>query len=184
MSKHEEPSFSDDDEQNPLMTEKELREACLYAAAIVVAAFSLGCEFKDCTLDDIGAVWRSPSTRIAIEYPEDWRWKFGIFPVVGAIHEAGAAAVCKQRDIGLCRINSYTAPGASALLNDPTIWATIKALARFIQDNDEDHGCHGALGTACHEPGDEDSYAITLMRSMGVRPGYGWKILRPDEEDS
>jgi hypothetical protein len=40
-----------------------------------------------------------------------------------------------------------------------------------------------ALGTACHEPGDEDSYAITLIKSMGVFPGYGWRIMSPDADE-
>ncbi len=181
MVKHEEPRFSDDEEQRPLMAEKELRDACLSAAAIVVVAFSLGCEFEDCMLDDDGYPWPTATTRIEFKYPTEWRWKFGIFPVVGAIHEAGAAAVCKQHDIGLCRINNDFR--TAQLLDDPTIWATIKALARFIQDNDEDHGCYGALGTACHEPGDEDSYAIALIKSMGVFPGYGWKIMSPDADE-
>ena len=95
MLKPEEPRFSDDEEQRPLMAEKELRDACLYAAAIIVVAFSLGCEFEDCMLDDDGYPWPTATTRIEIKYPEDWRWQWGIFPIVGAIHEAGAAAVCK-----------------------------------------------------------------------------------------
>ena len=101
-----EPRFSDDDEQRPLLAEKELRDACLSAAAIVVVAYSLGCEFEDCRLDDDGYPWPTATTRIEIKYPEDWRWKWGIFPIVGAIvgaiHEAGAAAVAKQHDTGLC----------------------------------------------------------------------------------
>jgi hypothetical protein len=162
-----------------LLAEKELRDACLYAAAIVVVAFSLGCEFEDCRLDDDGYPWPTASTRIEIKYPEDWRWKYGIFPVVGAIHEAGAAAVAKQHDIGLYRVNDSQTP---QLLDDPKIWATIKALARFIQDNgSDDEGCYGALGT--DDPGDEDSAGIALIKSMGIFPGYGWRIMRPDDED-
>ena len=38
MLKPEEPRFSDDEEQRPLLAEKELRDACLYAAAIIVVA--------------------------------------------------------------------------------------------------------------------------------------------------
>jgi hypothetical protein len=182
MIKREEPRFSEDEEAAPLMTKVELRDACLYAAAIVVVTFSLGCEFEDCRLDDDGAVWPTATTRIEIKYPDDWRWKWGIFPIVGAIHETGAAAVAKQHDTGLCRINAYTAPRTSNLLEDPKIWATIKALAKLIQDSGPCDGCYGALGTDCHEPG-EDSEAITLMKSMGVHPGYGWKIMRPDADE-
>jgi hypothetical protein len=130
-------------------------------------------------------VWPTATTRIEIKYPEDWRWKRGIFPIVGAIHEAGAAAVAKQHDTGLCRINAYTAPRTSDLLDDPRIWATIKALAKLIQDSEfEENGCgiYGALGTDCCEPGD-DSDAIALMKSMGVHPGYGWKIMRHDADE-
>lgn len=185
MMKPEEPQFSDDEEQRPLLAEKQLRDTCLYAAAIVVVAYSLGCEFEDCRLDDDGYPWPTATTRIEIKYPEDWRWKWGIFPIVGAIHEAGAAAVAKQHDTGLCRINAYTAPRTSDLLDDPKIWATIKALARSIQASEFEEnvcGIYGALGTDCHEPG-EDSEVITLMKSMGVHPGYGWKIMRPDADE-
>ena len=182
MMKREEPRFSEDEEAAPLMTEVELRDACLYAAATIVVAYSLGCKFKDCRLDDDGYPWPTATTRIEIKYPEGWRWKRGIFPIVGAIHEAGAAAVCKQRDIGLCRINAYTAPRTSDLLDDPKIWATIKALAKLIQDSGPCDGCYGALGTDCCEPGD-DSDAIALMKSMGVHPGYGWKIMPPDADE-
>jgi hypothetical protein len=41
---------------------------------------------------------------------------------------------------------------------------------------------YGALGRDCHEPG-EDSDAITLIKSMGVHPGYGWKIMSPDADE-
>jgi hypothetical protein len=180
MSNRSEPRFSNDEEQRPLLAEKELRDKCLHAAATIVVAFSLGGEFKDCLLDDDGYPWPTTTTRIDIEYPDDWRWKWGIFPVVGAIYETGSLAVAKQNDRGRCNINNSL---TFRLLDDPVIWATTKALARFIQDNDEDEGCYGVLGTACHEPGDEDSYAIKLMKSMGVRPGYGWLTLRPKLDD-
>jgi hypothetical protein len=183
MLKGEEPRFSNDEEQRPLLAERELRDACLYAAAIVVVAYSLGCEFKDCMLDDDGYPWPTATTRIEIKYPEDWRWKRGIFPIVGAIHEAGAAAVCKQHDHGPCRINNNYR--TAQLLDDPVIWATIKALARLIQDSEfEENGCgvYGAMGTDCCEPGD-DSDAIALMKGMGVHPGYGWKIMPPDADE-
>ena len=87
MMKPEEPRFSDDEEQRPLLAEKQLRDTCLYAAAIVVVAYSLGCGFEDCRLDDDGYPWPTATTRIEIKYPEDWRWKWGIFPIVGAIHK-------------------------------------------------------------------------------------------------
>jgi hypothetical protein len=122
---------------------------------------------------------RHPRRASNSRYPEDWRWKWGIFSAIGAIHEAGAAAVCKQHDHGPCRINNSQTP---RLLDDPKIWATVKALARFIHDNDENYGCYGVLGTDCHEP-DEDSPGITLIKSIGVFPGYGWKIMSPDDAD-
>jgi hypothetical protein len=87
--------------------------------------------------------------------------------------------VAKQHDLGPCRINNSR---TALLLDDPKIWTTIKALARFIQDNDEDVGCYGAAGTAVCEPGD-DSDAIALMKTMGVFPGYGMKIMRPELEE-
>jgi hypothetical protein len=41
------PMFS---ENRPLLTETELRDACLHAAATIVVAVELGCEFEDCRL--------------------------------------------------------------------------------------------------------------------------------------
>ena len=166
MMKREEPRFSEDEEAAPLMTKVELRDACLYAAAIVVVAFSLGCEFEDCRLDDDGAVWPTATTRIEIKYPDDWRWKWGIFPIVGAIHETGAAAVAKQHDTGLCRINAYTTPRTSNLLEDPKIWATIKALATLIQDSGP---CDGLL----RRPGDGLPRTRRRLRSDRVDEEHG-----------
>jgi hypothetical protein len=179
MSNHQEPRFSEDGSFSPLLTDEQLRDAFVYAAAIVVVAFSLGCEFGDCTVDDDGAVWPTSLSRVEIKYPEDWRWKYGIFAAVAAIHEAGAMAVAKQRDHGPCRVNNSWTPH---LFDDPKIWVAVKALARFIQENDEDHGNYGAAGMDIYDS-PADSPAIQLIRSLGVTPGYGWKILHPEEPE-
>jgi hypothetical protein len=67
MSDHQKPRFSKDGERRPLLTETELRDACLYTAATIVVAFSLGCEFEDCRLDDDGYQWPTSSTRIELK---------------------------------------------------------------------------------------------------------------------
>jgi hypothetical protein len=57
MLEYQKPMVSDDDERRPLMTEEGLRDACLHAAATIVVAVALGCEFEDCMLDDDGYKW-------------------------------------------------------------------------------------------------------------------------------
>jgi hypothetical protein len=44
------PMFSDDEVPRPLLSEEELRDACLHAAATIVVATMFGCEFEDCRL--------------------------------------------------------------------------------------------------------------------------------------
>jgi hypothetical protein len=59
-----------------------------------------------------------------------------------------------------------------------------KALAQFIEDNDEGDGSYGALGTDCQAPG-EDSAAIELMKTLGLTPGWRWsdgRIERPGRQ--
>ena len=43
MFDYQKPMFSDDEERRPLMTEEELRDACLHDAATIVVAYVLGC---------------------------------------------------------------------------------------------------------------------------------------------
>jgi hypothetical protein len=88
-----------------------------------------------------------------------------------AIHEAGAMAIAKRRGRGPHRVNENRTP---ELLDDPAVWETIEALARFIGDDYEGDGCYGALGTACHEPSEDSS----ALKGMGLTPNYGWDILR------
>ena len=52
------------------------------------------------------------------------------------------------------------------LLDDPLVWKTIKALARFIESDGSD-GCYDAIGTDAFEVGD-DSAALKLIRDMGL----------------
>ena len=92
--------FSDDEEQRPLMTEEELRDACLHAAATVVIAVALGCEFEDCMLDDDGYKWPTSISRIYFKYPKEWTEKGEALSSVATIHEAGAMAVAKRHGRG------------------------------------------------------------------------------------
>src|SRR5580692_6315889 len=77
------------------MTEDELRDACLHAAATIVLAYALGCEFEDCRLDADGRVWPVALSVVEIKYPDNWRGRDD-FVHVAMIHEAGAMAVAKS----------------------------------------------------------------------------------------
>jgi hypothetical protein len=90
-------------------------------------------------LDDDGYPWPTATTRIELKYPTEWRWKFGFFPSSGRSMRRAPRLSASSTTSGFAASIIRTAQ----LLDDPTIWATIKALARFIQDNDEDHGCYG-----------------------------------------
>jgi hypothetical protein len=164
------PMFSDED--RPLLTKRELYDACLHDAATIVIAFALGCEFKDCTLDDGGYGWPTSLSRIELKYPDGWRWQREALSAVAAIHGAGAMAVAKMYGRGPHRINNN---GTPELLDDPLIWKTIKVLAQLIEDSYENDGCYGALGTDCGN--DEDSMALKLIRDAGLALGCRWDRL-------
>jgi hypothetical protein len=150
--------FSDDDEQRPLMTEEELRDACLHAAATVVIAVALGCEFEDCRLNDDGYPWPTSISRIEIKYPKEWSGRAGAFSSIAMIHDAGAMAVAKRHGRGPHHIANGRTP---QLLDIPRVWKAIEALAQFIRDNDEDNGCYSAMGTDAGRL--EDSTALKLI---------------------
>ena len=61
-----------DGERSPLMTRGELRDACLHNAATIVIAVELGCEFKDCRLDDDGCKWPTSISSVDLKYPKSW----------------------------------------------------------------------------------------------------------------
>ena len=91
-------------------------------------------------------------------------------------------AVAKQHDLGphLIRASLRQAIMASVtpgLLDDPLVWKTIRALARFIE-NDGGDGCYDAMGTVAFEVGD-DSAALKLIRDMGLTRG----CRRLDDDD-
>jgi hypothetical protein len=100
MSDTAKPMLSEDDEQRPLMSEDELHDACLHAAATIVVAVALGCEFEDCLLNDEGQSWPTSISRVYLKYPKDWGEKGEALSFVAAIHEAGAMAVAKRRGRG------------------------------------------------------------------------------------
>jgi hypothetical protein len=132
------PMVSDDDEQRPLMTEEELRDACLHTAATIVVAVELGCEFEDCRLTDDGYKWPTFLSDVDIKYPKSWADRGAeVFPAIASIHEAGCQAVAKRHGRGPHRINNYTAISTSNLLDEPRIWKAIETFARFIEDNYE-----------------------------------------------
>jgi hypothetical protein len=54
MANYQKPMLSEDGKNRPLLTEEELYDECLHAAATIVVAFVYGCEFGDCQLDDDG----------------------------------------------------------------------------------------------------------------------------------
>ena len=72
MLNYQKSMFSEDEERRPLLTEPELYDACLHAAATIITAYALGCEFEDCRLDDDGRRCRCRS-----------RWSKSNIPPVG-----------------------------------------------------------------------------------------------------
>jgi hypothetical protein len=188
MLNREEDRYSDDDERRPLLTNRELYDECLHAAATIVFAFVFGCAFEDCRLNDDGYGWPTSVSRIEFKYPEGWRWEREALSAVAAIHEAGAMAVAKMHGRGPHRINTSGTygPGTSELLlDDLMVWRTIKALARFIEDNYEGDGCYGAMGTDFAEVCDgEDSGALALIKSEGLTLGCRWRWLSGDDGDA
>ena len=161
------PMFSEDGEHRPLLTEEELRDACLHAAATIVVAFVYGCEFGDCRLNDDGYKWPTSISRIELLSADDWEIE-ETFAALAAIHEAGSMAVAKRHGRGPhLIIRFFEHSGTAKLLDDPNVWKAIEALAQFIEDNYEGDGCYGALGTGFRGPG-EDSAAIKLLKSMDL----------------
>jgi hypothetical protein len=160
------PMFSEDGENRPLLTEEELHDACLHAAATIVVALVYGCEFVDCRLNDNGYRWPTSISHIQLSSADDWCIEES-FVAHAAIHEAGSMAVAKRHGRGHHHIrlgweDSGTTP---ELLDDPKVWKAIEALAQFIRDNYEGEGCYGASGTA--GPGG-DSPALKLIKSMDL----------------
>ena len=132
MSTDQKPMFSDDEEQRPLLTEEELHDACLHAAATVIVAVELGCEFEDCRLTDDGYKWPTFISSVEIKYPESWSERGAeIFPAIATIHEAGCQAVAKRHGRGPHLINNYTAVRTSELLDEPRIWNGDKKARRI-----------------------------------------------------
>lgn len=150
------------------MTKDELHDACTHAAATVVIAYALGCEFEDCRLTDDGSQWPTSLSRVEIQYPASWCGE-SAFSSIATIHEAGAMAVAKLHNRSPHRINR--GGGASGFLNHPLIWRAVLALAEFIEGNDEGDGCFGALGTDGSEES-EDSSAIAMFKDLGLTPDW------------
>ena len=159
------PMFSEDGENRCLLTEEELYDECLHAAATIVVALVLGCEFLDCRLNDDGYKWPTPISRIELMSANDWGPEEAL-SASAAIHEAGSLAVAKRQGRGhhLIRLGKEHS-GTPKLLDDPKVWKAIEALAQFIRDNYEGEGCYGALGTA--SPGG-DFPALKLIKSMDL----------------
>jgi hypothetical protein len=155
-----------DGENRPLLTEEELYDECLHAAATNVVASVHGCEFLDCRLNDDGHKWPTSISRIELMSADDW-WIEESFRALAAIHEAGSMAVAKRHGRGhhLIRLVGEEHSGTPKLLDDPKVWKSIEALAQFIRDNYEGEGCYGALGTS--SPGG-DSPALKLIKSMDL----------------
>jgi hypothetical protein len=167
MANYQKPMLSEDGKNRPLLTEEELYDECLHAAATIVVAFVYGCEFGYCQLDDDGYKWPTYISRIELMSADDWEVEEA-FAARTAIHEAGYMAVAKHHGRGphLIFIGSEHS-GTAKLLDDPKVWKAIEALGRFIENNYEGEGCYGALGTGFKDPS-EDSAAIKLLKSMDL----------------
>jgi hypothetical protein len=100
------------------MIENDLRDACMHAAATIVVAYALGCEFEDCRLDDDGRRWPVSISIVEIKYPDSWRGREA-FAAIAMIHEAGAMAVAKLHGRSPHRINSEDGAG---LIHSSLVW--------------------------------------------------------------
>ena len=168
------PMLSDDDEERPLMTEEELKDACLHAAATIVVAVALGCEFEDCMLDDDGYPWPTSISRIYLKYPKDWSEKGEALSSVAMIHEAGAMAVAKRHGSGrgprLIIISGTGAlPGDNKtrrLLDIPRVWAAIEALTSYIEESG-DGRCLEAIGTEAGLLEDSEALKLIIDKLIG-----------------
>jgi hypothetical protein len=117
------PVFSDDEDRRRLLTEEELRDARLHAAATIVVANALGCEFEDCRLDDEGRRWPVSLSVVEIKYPNNWQGAEA-FASAAMIHEAGAMAVAKRHGRSPHRINTEDGAG---LIQNSLVWNTSAA---------------------------------------------------------
>jgi hypothetical protein len=100
------------------MIENDLRDACMHAAATIVVAYALGCEFEDCRLDDDGRRWPVSISIVEIRYPDSWRGREP-FAAIAMIHEAGAMAVAKLHGRNPHRINTEDGAG---LIHSSLVW--------------------------------------------------------------
>ena len=102
----------------PNARDERLYDVCLHAAATVVVAYALGCEFEDCRLDNDGRRWPVSLSVVEIKYPDSWRGA-DAFVHVAMIHEAGAMAVAKLHGLSPHRVNTEGGPG---LLHSSLVW--------------------------------------------------------------
>ena len=111
MSDYQKPMFSEDDERRPLMTEEELRDACLHDAATIVVAVELGCEFEDCRLTDDGYKWPTSISSVDLKYPKSWRG------AEAATKPAGRAKSLLKNDEGTAMTSASAIPPDDANVN-------------------------------------------------------------------
>jgi hypothetical protein len=158
------------------MTRSQLREAMFHAAGTAVVSFILGCGYDDILLDDDGFRWPTRISRVELS---GWkRAPENALEIVATIYEAGTMAANKARGLGPHRIWGIAYEGelteTAWILDDPKVWAAIEEFAAYLEENDEEHGCYGAM--AMHD--DEDA-AIKLLKDRGLYPGYSWR--RPND---
>jgi hypothetical protein len=155
------PMFSEDGENRPLLTEEELSDECLHAAATIVVALVHGFELEYCSFNDDAYKWPTSISRIELWSADDWWLEDGLL-ARAAVHEAGSMAVAKRHGRGphlilLDMENSET----DRLLDDPQVWKAVEALAQFIRDNYEREGCF-------LEKAREDCAMLRLLKSMDL----------------
>jgi hypothetical protein len=146
------PMFSDGDEQHPLLSEEDLRDACLHAVATIVVGFALEGEFKCCYLTDDGYKWPTSVSRTWLEYPKDWTDEEALSNVA-TIYEAGSLS---GRQAAWTRATPHQRRRRprpyGRFPRRPLNWELVEAVAvaQLIMNNYEGDGCYGAEGTNPH----------------------------------
>ena len=164
--------FSEDGENRPLMTESELRDACLHDAATTLSRLCSAGEFEDCRLNDDGYKWPTSVSRIDLKHPESWTKEEAIADIRRSTRRApwlspsGTAAALnastwtKARCATRPRSSTTLRPGRRSRRSPSSSRTTTRVTAVT------------ASGDGLPRAGRRDSAALKLIKEMAL-PSYG-----------